>query len=113
MQSWLRVSFLFALGVMAACAHVRVAPAGVAQATLERRQRVHALAWGLMEPRISAPDCRGNGLASAAVHLTFLDALGTVVTAGFWTPVSIEWSCAADRVPQPQQAPHAHKGGRP
>jgi hypothetical protein len=28
------------------------------------------------------------------VKVTTIDAIATVVTLGFWTPVTIEWTCA-------------------
>lgn len=77
-----------------ACAHFRVAPSDVAASTFEEKRRVHAIAWGALEPRIEPPNCHGNGLASVTVKVTALDSLATITTLGFWTPITVAWTCA-------------------
>lgn len=76
------------------CAHFRVAPVGLNPANLPETRRVHAIAWGTLEPRIAPDNCHGQGMAQVTVRVTFLDALAAVATAGFWTPVTVEWACA-------------------
>ena len=93
----MRVGVGVALVMSTACAHFRVAPTDLTPATLEETRRVHAIAWGALEPRIDPPNCQGNGLSSVMVRVTMLDALATGVTLGFWTPVTVSWSCAKER----------------
>jgi hypothetical protein len=86
-----------ALVVMSgACAHFRVAPIDLSPATVEQTRRVHAVAWGALEPRIEPPNCNGNGLASVTVKFSMKDALTTGLTLGFWSPVTVTWTCAKD-----------------
>lgn len=76
------------------CAHFRVVPEGYSPSTLTETRRVHSIAWGALEPSIVPADCNGNGLAHVTVRVTMLDALAAVATAGFWMPVTVEWTCA-------------------
>ena len=76
------------------CAHFRIAPAGAPPSTSPQTRRVHALAWGAREPRTTPDNCNGNGLSSVTVKVTAVDVIATVVTLGFWAPVTIEWTCA-------------------
>ena len=80
-----------------ACAHFRVAPTDVSSSTVEDTRRVHAIAWGALEPRINPPNCQGNGLANVTVRVSMLDALAMGVSLGFWTPVTVAWTCAKER----------------
>ncbi len=76
------------------CAHYSLAAAGHSPSTAERSRRVHAVAWGALEQRIESDNCQGNGLAQVTVKVTFLDAIAAVATLGFWTPVTVQWTCA-------------------
>ena len=76
------------------CAHFRIAPEGTPPSTPPQSRRVHALVWGALEPRTTPDNCNGNGLSAVTVKITTVDAIATVVTLGFWTPVTIEWTCA-------------------
>ena len=76
------------------CAHFRVAPAGLVAANLPETRRVHAIAWGTLEPRIAPDNCHGQGMAEVTVRVSFTDVLAAAVTAGFWTPVTVAWTCA-------------------
>jgi hypothetical protein len=76
------------------CAHFRVSPTGLSPANLPETRRVHAIAWGTLEPRIAPDNCQGQGMAQVTVRVTFMDVLVTVLSAGFWTPVTVEWTCA-------------------
>jgi hypothetical protein len=78
------------------CAHFRVAPDGLNPSTAEQKRHVNAFVWGALEPRVAPPNCEGNGLASVTVKTSLVDALVTVVTIGFWTPMTVEWTCAKD-----------------
>ena len=80
-----------------ACAHYRVAPTDLSPSTVEETRRVHALAWGALEPRIDPPNCQGNGLATVTVKVSMLDALVTGATFGFFAPVTVAWTCAKER----------------
>ena len=76
------------------CAHFQVAPAGTPPSTPPQTRHVHALFWGAREPRITPDNCNGQGLSSVTVKITAVDVMATVVTFGFWAPVTIEWTCA-------------------
>jgi hypothetical protein len=88
--AWFCVVAFFTSG----CAHFRVAPEGISPSTPPQIRRVNALAWGALEPRTTPANCHGNGLSAVTIHVTALDAVATVLTLGFWTPVTIEWTCA-------------------
>jgi hypothetical protein len=88
--AWFCVVILITSG----CAHFRIAPEGSPPATAPQSRRVHALAWGALEPRMTPLNCHGNGMSAVTVEVTFIDAVATVITLGFWTPVTIEWTCA-------------------
>jgi len=78
----------------AGCAHFRVAPDGIPPSTHEEARRVHAMAWGALEPKIAPRNCEGNGLASVTIKVTVVDFLVSAATLGFWTPVTVRWTCA-------------------
>lgn len=79
------------------CAHFRIAPRDVAPSTLEQHRRVHVVGWGMLTSRVEPMNCEGAGLARVTMNVTPLDALAAVVTAGFWSTATIEWTCAKDR----------------
>ena len=76
------------------CAHFRVAPEGMPPSTSPQIRRVNAVAWGALATRTTPDNCHGNGMSAVTVKVTTLDAIATVITLGFWTPVTIEWTCA-------------------
>jgi hypothetical protein len=84
------------LGVANCAVHFRVSPPGLNPATAERRQKVHALFWGLLEQTVTPDDCQGNGLAQVTATTSLAQNLIAVGTLGVWTPMTIEWSCAKD-----------------
>ena len=86
--------FCFVALLTSGCAHFRVAPAGVHPSTAPQSRRVHAIGWGMLEPRTTPDNCNGNGLSSVTVKVTAGDVVATVVTLGFWAPVTVEWTCA-------------------
>jgi hypothetical protein len=88
--AWFCVVVLLTSG----CAHFRIAPEGSPPATTPQVRRVHALAWGALEPRTTPDNCHGSGMSEVTVKVKLVDALATVITLGFWTPVTIEWTCA-------------------
>jgi hypothetical protein len=94
MRAFARLWIVLLLTASVACAHFRVAPQGMAPSTLEQKRRVHAIAWGALEPPIEPPNCNGNGMASVTVKITALDVLATIVTLGFVAPATVEWTCA-------------------
>jgi hypothetical protein len=59
---------------------------------------VHAIGWGALETRTTPLNCHGNGLSAVTVKVTALDVMATVVTLGFWAPVTVEWTCAKTTV---------------
>ena len=92
--AWFCVVTLLTSGLTSGCAHFRIAPEGTPPATPPQVRRVHALVWGALEPRTEPNNCNGNGMSSVTVKVTTIDAVATVLTLGFWTPVTVEWTCA-------------------
>jgi hypothetical protein len=80
--------------VTSGCAHFRVAPQGMPPSTQPQIRRVHAILWGALETRTTPDNCNGNGMSAVTVKVTTVDAIATVLTLGFWTPVTVEWTCA-------------------
>ncbi|HEX6765910.1 MAG TPA: hypothetical protein VF103_10545 [Polyangiaceae bacterium] len=80
------------------CYHYRVTPANSVPADDGHSTTQHAIAWGLVQPRAEAPNCQGNGAAEFTAHTNFGFVLLSVVTLGFWVPVTVEWKCSKDRV---------------
>jgi len=96
------VRFCLIALITSGCAHFRIAPEGMPASTSPQIRRVHALAWGAVETRTTPDNCHGNGMSAVTIKVTTLDAIATVITLGFWTPVTIEWTCAkASGVAQP------------
>jgi hypothetical protein len=93
-SAWFCVATLLTSGITSGCAHFRVAPEGTPPSTQPQIRHVHAVAWGAFEPRTTPDNCNGNGLSSVTVKVKAIDAVVTVLTLGFWTPVTIEWTCA-------------------
>ena len=94
MRAFARTCVVLLITASGACAHFRVAPQGSVTSTIEQKRRVHAIAWGALEPRIEPPNCNGNGMASVTVRITALDVLATIGTIGFLAPATVEWTCA-------------------
>ena len=92
--AWFCVATLLTSVITSGCAHFRIAPEGSSPATPPQTRRVHAFVWGALESRTAPDNCHGNGLSSVTVKVRAIDAAAAVVTLGFWTPVTIEWTCA-------------------
>ena len=90
----MRVLIVVVTVFVAGCAHFRVVAAGHSASTAEETRRVHTVAWGALVPRIEPDNCHGNGLAQVTVRTTFIDSAVAVITLGFWTPVTVQWTCA-------------------
>jgi len=89
------VSFL--LFTSGACAHFRVAPGNLSQATTPEERRVRTVGWGITEPLIMPANCNGQGLATVMVTIRPRDTFIAIVTLGIVRPVIIEWTCAKEQ----------------
>jgi hypothetical protein len=64
-------------------------------------QHVDRFAWGLWKGRVNKPAC-DNGINNITVKTTFGEKLLTVITAGIYCPVEVEWFCESYNPPPHQ-----------
>ena len=77
------------------CYHARVSTNNPDPVT-EGTETVHVLAWGLVQPApVVADPCGSNNLDEVRVQSNLLFSVATILTLGFWMPVTVEWRCAA------------------
>jgi hypothetical protein len=80
--------------LLSGCYHMRVTTNNADPVT-EGSETVHVLAWGLVQPApVTASPCASNNLDEVRVHSNLAFALATVVTLGFYMPLTLEWRCA-------------------
>lgn len=53
-----------------------------------------ALAWGAIEQQRVAEKCETSLLSEVRVQTSFVQALATVLTLGFWQPARVEYRCS-------------------
>ena len=69
-----------------------------------QEKNVSWLFWGLDQPNDAFADCNGNGTAEVESKMDFGVGL---LTLGIYTPGTLRWRCATDRVPTaPTAQPH-------
>ena len=52
-----------------------------------------AIGWGAIEKTSVAEKCTANSMSEVRVRSSFMQALGTVLTLGFWQPARVEYRC--------------------
>ena len=83
-------------GMMSGCVHrFRVAPPAAAPEVTVFSQRTHTSFGGLKEFPVK-PDCNGNGLAEVITSRSFGQRFASVISFGFYDPVTIQWLCSKD-----------------
>ena len=88
-----------AAGLLQGCAGHRLTVAEPNPYGDYHRVTSNALAWGAIERTSVADKCETNLLSEVRVITSLGQALGTVLTAGFWMPSTVEYKCAK-RPPQ-------------
>jgi hypothetical protein len=97
-KNWRTVAVVLSLlFTSSACAHFRVAPGNLSQATEPEERRVRTVGWGITEPLVVPSNCNGQGLATVMVTVRPRDTFIAIVTLGIVRPVIIEWTCAKER----------------
>lgn len=79
------------------CYHTRIVVRGEPVTTYSKRT-VHQLFWGLYQQNVTPPatdNCVSGGMQEVRVTTTFFTAAATVLTLGIWSPMIVEWRCAA------------------
>lgn len=86
-----------------ACYHHRLLTfGGNAGSVSPFSKTLHAGFWGLHPKPVVPPEgstgaalCAGNGMFDVVVHSNFGYSAATVVTLGLWSPLRVQWYCAA------------------
>lgn len=81
-----------ALAISACAQHRLIVPEPV-PATDYYARTTHAFAWGLVEPRTVATECRSNVLDEVRVVTSLPLAIASVATLGIWMPSRVEYKC--------------------
>jgi hypothetical protein len=85
---------LLPLMILSGCYHARVTTNNADPVT-EGSETIHVLGWGLIQPApVTASPCASNNLDEVRVHSNLGFALLTVVTLGFYMPLTLEWRCS-------------------
>ncbi|MBU3742389.1 MAG: hypothetical protein FGM24_08910 [Candidatus Kapabacteria bacterium] len=91
--------------VVTSCYHVRTVADPEAQRDANpRTATVCIYLWGLVQPRIVAPECESKALQEVRTSTNLGFALITVATLGILCPLTVEYTCAkpCDVHPTPQ-----------
>ncbi|HLL54242.1 MAG TPA: hypothetical protein VK447_11880 [Myxococcaceae bacterium] len=86
------------------CYHTRVV-IDAQPATDAETRTVNSFAWGLVQENVQPPNCVSQAMQQVRVDWNFGYSLLTVVTLGFWSPISVQWQCA--KTPPPPIASSA------
>ncbi|MEY3385654.1 MAG: hypothetical protein RIR53_465 [Bacteroidota bacterium] len=96
---------LLACCCLTSCYHVRtVANPETQRDANPTSTTVWVYAWGLVQPRVVAPECKSQALQDVRTSTNLGYALITVATLGFVCPLTVEYTCAkpCDVSPEPQ-----------
>lgn len=65
-------------------------------ATTLQRKTIWILVWGLNQTNLDPSDCLGNGLAEVRVSTNLGFEMISVLSLGFFQPITVEWRCAKE-----------------
>jgi hypothetical protein len=89
---------------LSGCYHPRVAavqqPIGIDPTSQEESETLWSIAWGLAQDSAdTSASCDGAALQSVTAHSNLAFDLLTVITIGFFSPVTVTWRCAKPETP--------------
>lgn len=81
--------------MLTSCYHVRtVADVEAQREANPRSTTVWVYAWGLVQPRVVASECKSQALQDVRTSTNLGYALITVFTLGFVCPLNVEYTCS-------------------
>lgn len=103
MDRCLRSCVLLCVAItLQSCYHFRVNSVGE-PATDYKSKMVSAFFWGLVEESVVPDNCPSNALDEVRVTTNLGYSIVSVVTLGIWMPMNVEWRCAKEPAPVPDE----------